>query len=52
VDTGDLATVIPDLRDIPPDQLGGTVLERSIALYLERLRQAGEPLSSFNASIR
>jgi hypothetical protein len=49
-----LKTVIPDLRDIPLDQLpelGGTPLGRSIALYRERLKEHGVPLSSFNARI-
>jgi hypothetical protein len=47
-------TAVPDLRDIPLDQLaelGGSPLAHSIALYRERLRENGVPLSSFNARI-
>lgn len=44
-------TAIPDLRDIPLDQLGGTPLAHAVALYRERLRENGVPLSSFNARI-
>jgi hypothetical protein len=47
-------TVIPDLRDLPLDQLaelGGTPLAHSIALYRERLKENGIPLSSFYARI-
>jgi hypothetical protein len=44
-------TAIPDLTDIPLDSLGGTPLARSIALYRERLKDGGVPLSSFNARI-
>jgi hypothetical protein len=50
----DLDTLIPDLSGIPQDklaELGGPGLARAIALYLERLKQAGEPLSSFQARI-
>jgi hypothetical protein len=53
VDT-DTGTAIPDLRDIPLDRiaaLGGTPLARAIALYRERLKEGGVPLSSFNARI-
>lgn len=49
-----IPTAIPDLRDIPADrlaELGGTALARSIALYRERLRENGVPLSSFQARI-
>jgi hypothetical protein len=45
---------IPDLRDIPLDRLddiGGSALDRSIALYTERLKENGTPLSSFQARI-
>ena len=45
---------IPDLRDLPLDklaELGGTPLAHSIALYRERLKENGIPLSSFNARI-
>jgi len=47
-------TVIPDLRDIPADRLavlGSSVLANSIALYRERLKENGIPLSSFQARI-
>jgi hypothetical protein len=47
-------TAIPDLRNIPLDrlaELGASPLARSIALYRERLREDGIPLSSFNARI-
>jgi FXSXX-COOH protein len=50
----ELKSVIPDLRDIPLDrlaQLGDSVLAHSIALYRERLKENGVPLSSFNARI-
>jgi hypothetical protein len=51
---GHLETAIPDLRDIPLDRLealGESPLARSIALYRERLKESGVPLSSFNARI-
>ena len=50
----DVETVIPDLRDIPLDRLaefGSSALAHSIALYRERLRENGLPLSSFQARI-
>lgn len=50
----DIRTVIPDLRDTSLDQLaelGQTPLAHSIALYRERLKANGVPLSSFNARI-
>ena len=49
-----IETVIPDLRDIPVDrlaELGSSALAHSIALYRERLRENGVPLSSFQARI-
>jgi hypothetical protein len=49
-----LSTIIPDLRTIPLDRLadlGASPLAHSIALYRERLREDGIPLSSFNARI-
>lgn len=52
--TGDQATLstqIPDLHDVPLDELGDTPLAHSIALYRERLKKNGVPLSSFNARI-
>jgi FXSXX-COOH protein len=50
----DIETIIPDLRDIPLDrlaELGSSALAHSIALYRERLRENGVPLSSFQARI-
>jgi hypothetical protein len=50
----DIATMIPDLRDTSLDDLaeqGTTVLAHSVALYRERLKKNGVPLSSFNARI-
>lgn len=54
VSENDIETVIPDLRDIPADrlaELGPSALAHSIALYRERLRENGIPLSSFQARI-
>lgn len=51
---GTLETVIPDLADTGLDQLaesGGSPLAQAVALYRERLREAGVPLSSFTARI-
>ena len=45
----DLETAIPDLSGIPLDQLGGSALDHAIALYRERLKEGGVPLSSFQA---
>jgi len=50
----DLKTLIPDLSNIPVDrlgELGSSALAHSIALYRERLRENGIPLSSFQARI-
>lgn len=47
-------TAIPDLTDVALDKIaddGTNVLAQSIALYRERLKQNGVPLSSFNARI-
>jgi FXSXX-COOH protein len=47
-------SVIPDLRDLPLDRLAeldDSVLAHSVALYLQRLKDTGMPLSSFNSSI-
>jgi hypothetical protein len=47
-------TAIPDLRDVTLDQLaelGDTSLAHAVALYRERLKKNGVPLSSFNARI-
>jgi hypothetical protein len=50
----EIKTIIPDLRDISLDRLakeGSASLANSIALYRERLKENGVPLSSFNARI-
>jgi hypothetical protein len=50
----ELTYVIPDLRDLPLDrlaELGASALAYSIALYRQRLKETGIPLSSFNARI-
>ncbi len=50
----DQQTQIPDLRNISVDrlaELGSSALAHSIALYRERLRENGIPLSSFQARI-
>jgi hypothetical protein len=47
-------TAIPDLRNVTLDQLaelGDTPLAHAVALYRERLKKNGVPLSSFNARI-
>ena len=49
-----LDSTIPDLRDLSLErlaELGDSALAQSIALYLQRLKQTGVPLSSFNARI-
>lgn len=49
-----LQTAVPDLTGIRLDrlaELGSSPLAHSIALYRERLKENGEPLSSFNARI-
>jgi hypothetical protein len=49
-----IVTAVPDLRDFPLDrlaELGASPLAHSIALYRERLKENGVPLSSFNARI-
>ena len=49
-----IPTLIPDLRNIPVDrltELGSTPLAHAIALYRERLKENGIPLSSFQARI-
>jgi hypothetical protein len=49
-----ITAAIPDLRNIPLDRLadlGASSLADSIALYRERLKENGLPLSSFNARI-
>ena len=50
----ELNSVIPDLRDLSLErlaELGDSVLANSIALYRQRLKETGVPLSSFNSSI-
>jgi|tagenome__1003787_1003787.scaffolds.fasta_scaffold18665331_1 hypothetical protein len=49
-----IETSIPDLRNIPLDELvklGDSVLAHAIALYRERVKETGIPLSSFQARI-
>jgi FXSXX-COOH protein len=50
----ELNSVIPDLRDLSLErlaELGDSVLAHSIALYRQRLKETGIPLSSFSARI-
>lgn len=50
----ELDSVIPDLRELPLErlaELGDSVLAHSVALYRQRLKETGVPLSSFNARI-
>jgi hypothetical protein len=50
----DIKSAVPDLQNIPLDrlaELGASSLAHSIALYRERLKEIGMPLSSFNARI-
>ena len=50
----ELESVVPDLRDLPLErlaELGDSALAQSIALYRQRLKDNGEPLSSFQARI-
>ena len=50
----DLISVIPDLRELPLErlaELGDSVLAHSVALYRQRIKEVGVPLSSFNSSI-
>ena len=50
----DLESVLPDLRDLPLEQLaelGGSALAHSIELYCQRLKENGLPFYSFNARI-
>jgi hypothetical protein len=50
----ELKSVIPDLRNLPLDRLkplGGSVLAHSIALYRQRIKENGVPLSSFQSGI-
>jgi hypothetical protein len=49
-----MKTAILDLKDIPLDQLeelGASPLAHAVALYQERLKKNGVPLSSFNARV-
>ncbi len=50
----ELESVVPDLRDVPIDQLaelGDSVLAHSIAEYRQRLKGAGMPLNSFTSYV-
>ncbi len=50
----ELNSVIPDLRELPLErlaELGDSVLAQSIALYRQRLKETGVPLSGFNSRI-
>jgi FXSXX-COOH protein len=50
----ELNSAIPDLREVPLErlsELGDSVLAHSIALYRQRLKETGVPLSSFNSRI-
>jgi FXSXX-COOH protein len=50
----ELASVLPDLREVPLDrlaELGGSALGQSLALYRERLEQNGGVFSNFTANI-
>ena len=49
-----MKTAILDLKNIPLDQLeelGASPLAHAVALYRERLKNNGVPLSSFNARV-
>jgi FXSXX-COOH protein len=50
----EINSAIPDLRELPLDrlgELGDSVLAHSIALYRQRLKETGAPLSSFSSGI-
>jgi hypothetical protein len=50
----ELRSVIPNLTEVSLDrlsELGDSVLAHSIAMYRERLKDNGLPLSSFNSKI-
>jgi FXSXX-COOH protein len=50
----ELNSAIPDLRELSLErlaELGDSVLARSIALYRQRLKETGVPLSAFQARI-
>jgi hypothetical protein len=50
----ELNSVIPELHDLSLErlsELGDSVLAHSIALYRQRLKETGVPLSSFQARI-
>jgi FXSXX-COOH protein len=54
LESAELISDIPDLRDIPLDQLvklGDSVLGHSLARYRRRLAESGVPLVSFTARI-
>lgn len=46
-----IPTLIPDLRNLRADEIKSGALDASIALYRERLKTEGVPLSSFQARI-
>lgn len=50
----EISSAVPDLRNLPLDRLkplGGSVLAHSIALFRQRLKESGLPLSSFQSRI-
>jgi FXSXX-COOH protein len=50
----ELNSAIPDLRDLSLErlaELGDSALAHSIALYRQRVKETGLPLSNFNARI-
>jgi hypothetical protein len=50
----ELTSVIPDLQQLSLErlaELGDSVLGHSIALYRQRLKETGIPLSSFQSRI-
>jgi hypothetical protein len=54
VEKQELPSVIPDLRQLSLEglaELGDSVLAHSIALYRQRLKETGAPLSSFASRI-
>lgn len=49
-----LVSALPDLHGVPLERAseeGGAVLAAAEELYRQRLKQVGEPISSFNSSI-
>jgi FXSXX-COOH protein len=50
----ELNSVLPDLRDLSLEriaELGDSALANSIALYRERLKEAGVPVNMFSSAI-